>query len=104
MSETRPTRSSGEAFAHLAKERLRGVSDVTIEVRQVDRAVATHASFLVDVMWGGGSVLCEVADSIDGVRVMDPHGEDVSVERALRYISARAAGVSRAEAWRSSEA
>jgi hypothetical protein len=81
--------------------RLRGVRGVTTQVRRIDPAVATPASFLVDVEWPGDTgALCEVADSIDGVRVMDDDGEDVSIETALRYVEARAAGTSREGAWR----
>jgi hypothetical protein len=104
MPKTPWSEPSGDSFAGLAKERLRGVPDVTIGVRQIDQAVATPASFLVDIAWPGGGVLCEVADSIEGVRVMDEDGEDVSVESALRYITARAAGASRKDAWRSAGA
>jgi hypothetical protein len=93
--------SSGEAFARMVSERLGGVPGVTTDVRRIDPAVATQASFLVDVQWRGDiGVLCEVADSIDAVRVMDDDGEDVSIEAALRYIEARAAGTSRKGAWR----
>jgi hypothetical protein len=92
---------SGDEFARLIGERLRGVAGLTVEVRQIDPAVATPASFLVDVHWPADrGVLCEVADSIDTVRVMDDHGEDVSIDAALRYLEARAAGTSRRGAWR----
>lgn len=91
---------SGDEFARLVRERLRGIPGVTTEVRPIDPAVATPASFLVDVEWpGGGGVLCEVADSINGVRVLDADAEDVNIETALRYIQARAAGTSRTAAW-----
>jgi hypothetical protein len=80
------------------------VPGVTTDIRQIDESIATPASYMVDVSWGEDGVLCEVANSIAGVRVMDPDGEDVSVESALRYITARAAGVSREEAWRRSGA
>lgn len=93
--------SSGEAFAGMVTERLAGVPGLTTEVRRVDAAVGTTASFLVDVTWpGDAGVLCEVADAIDGVCVMDDDGEDVSIEAALRYIEARASGSSRSYAWR----
>src|SRR5690349_19522814 len=42
---------SGDEFARLIGERLRGVAGLTVEVRQTDAAVATPASFLVDVRW-----------------------------------------------------
>lgn len=34
----------------------------------------------------------EVADWIDGVRILDPDGEDVSVEQGLAYLAARIRG------------
>jgi hypothetical protein len=95
--------SSGEAFAQMIRERLAGVPDLTTTVRAVDPAVSTPASFLVDVSWAGGGLLCEVADSIDGVRVIDDDGEDVTVVAALRYIAARAAGTSKEGAWRQAQ-
>ncbi|NYH92891.1 hypothetical protein [Actinopolymorpha rutila] len=73
---------------------------MTTEVRRIDPEVSTPESFLVDVGWSEGDMVCEVADSIDGVRVMDDHGEDVSVEASLRYIEARVAGSSKEAAWR----
>lgn len=88
----------------MVTERLRGVPGVTIEVRRIDPAVATPASFLVDAEWTGDiGVLCEVADSIDGVRVIEDESEDVSIEIALRYIEARASGVPPSSAWRYAE-
>jgi hypothetical protein len=97
--------SSGDEFAQLIGERLRGVAGLAVEVRRIDPAVSTPASFLVDVQWPAGlGVLCEVADSIGTVRVMDGDGEDVSVAVALRYIEARATGASRVGAWRFAEA
>lgn len=82
-------------------ERLRGVSGLVVKVRRIDPAVSTPSSFLIDVSWPGDvGVLCEVADTIDGVRVMDDDGEDVSIEMALRYIEARASGRPRGYAWR----
>jgi hypothetical protein len=82
-------------------ERLRGVKQAATDVRPVDPSVATPTSFLVDVSWHCDlGVLCEVADRIDSVRVMDADGEDVAIEAALRYIEARAEGASREEVWR----
>lgn len=91
---------SGQAFAQLVYERLAGVEGLHTDVRQIDPEVSTPASFLVDISWSGGVVLCEVADSLDGVRIMDDHAEDVTTDTALRYIAARTAGTSKATAWR----
>lgn len=38
------------------------------------------------------SAFYEVADWIDGVRILDPDGEDVSVEQGLAYLAARIRG------------
>lgn len=84
----------------MIRERLGGVPGVGTDVIPLGAGGASPSSFLVDVEWSGGGLLCEVADSVYGVRVMDDHGEDVSVEAALRYIAARAAGTSKAGAWR----
>jgi len=92
---------SGEAFARMVAHRLRAFPGVTTQVHQVDPAVSTPASFLVHVDWPEGrGVLCEVADSIDAVQVMDDDGEDVDIESALRYNQARVAGASPQDAWR----
>ena len=91
---------SGQAFAQLVYERLAGVEGLRTDVRQLDPEVSTPASFIVDISWFGGGGLCEVADSIEGVRVMDAHAEDVTTDAALRYIAARTAGASKSTAWR----
>lgn len=88
---------SGDAFARMLHERLGGVPGLEVNVSPF--GAEPPSSFLVDVDWQGGGVLCEVHDSVHGVRVMDDHGEDVSVEAALRYVAARAAGTSKAGAW-----
>ena len=45
-------------------------------------------------------LLFEVDDWVDGVRVMDPHGEDVTVAEAVEYFAARATGHMPDQAWR----
>jgi hypothetical protein len=89
---------SGDAFALLDRRRLGGVPGAEVNVTPLGGEVPS--SFLVDVDWSGGGLLCEVSDSVSGVRVLDDDGEDVSVEAALRYIAARAAGTSKSGAWR----
>lgn len=49
---------------------------------------------------GDADLLFEVDDWVDGVRVMDPRGEDVSVGQAVDYFAARAVGHTREEAQR----
>ena len=89
---------SGDAFALMVRRRLGGVPGVEVNVTPLDGE--PPSSFLVDVDWSGGGLLCEVSDSVDGVRVLDDDGEDVSVDAALRYIAARAAGTSKTGSWR----
>lgn len=93
-----PTTPDVPAFAEAALRRLAGVPGLRVVI---DRGAASAAPgyVLIDVEWAAGSVLCEMIDGDDGVRVMDDHGEDVSTEEALRYIAARAAGSSRRAAW-----
>ena len=88
----------GQAFAQLVCEHLAGVPGLHTDVRQVDLEVSTPASFRVDISWSGGGVLCAVADSIAGVRVLDERAEDVTTDTTLRYIAARTAGTHKAAA------
>ncbi|WP_392543919.1 hypothetical protein [Oryzobacter telluris] len=89
----------GPAFAALVRERLQGVAGVEIDVRRIDPNISTHGSYLVDAGWSDGGVPTEVADSIEEVRVMDEYAEDVGAEVALRYIAARAAGMTKSASW-----
>ena len=89
---------SGDAFAVMVRRRLGGVPGAEVNVTPLGGE--PPASFLVEVGWSAGGLLCEVSDSVNGVRVLDDDGEDVSVEAALRYIAARAAGISKSGAWR----
>lgn len=89
---------SGDAFARMVRRRLGKKRGAQVNVTPLSGEPPTH--FLVDVDWSGGGLLCEVSDSVDGVRVIDDDGEDVNVEAALRYITARAAGTSKTGAWR----
>lgn len=38
------------------------------------------------------SWLYEVTDWVDGVRVLDPHGEDLTIDQGVAYLDARCAG------------
>lgn len=84
----------------MVRERLGGVPGVGTDVIPLSKDGSPLSSFLVAVEWPGGGLLCEVADSVNGVRVMDDNGEDVSIDRALDYVAARAAGTSKSGAWR----
>jgi hypothetical protein len=85
----------------MVRDRLHDVEGLQTTVRKIDPAVATPASYLVDISFPGDlGVLCEVADSLHDVRVMDPDGMDVTVEEALAYVHNRADGMSPTEAWR----
>ena len=83
---------SGPAFARMVRDRLGGVPGLEVNVRPVSKDASSPGAYVVDVDWQGGlGVTCEVADWIDGVRIMDPHGEDVTVDIGLRYVQARTA-------------
>lgn len=92
--------SSGNAFAAL----LQGVVSESgrtadVYVAPVSEQVAPEGAFLVEVSVDEGpSILFEVADWIDGARIMDPDGEDLSVEQAPRYVMLRINGASPVEA------
>ena len=83
-------RPSGEAFAHLLRRRADALGidiDVGIQASSAlggiddDRSVGPAYEFSA-----------EVADWVDGVRILDVGDEDVSVEQALAYVEARLAG------------
>ena len=99
------TEASGPAFAREVQKRLAGVPGLKIEVGQTGEDDSRGGAYLVDISWSGGSgLLCETVDWADGVRVMDPHAEDVSVDMGIRYIQARATGASPRHAWRFAQA
>lgn len=83
---------SGDLFAEMVLERL--VADgFTGEVVVTPwGAPGAEGLFSVDVRRPEPGVLCEVADWIDGVRVMDSRAEDLTIEQALQYISLRCRG------------
>ncbi len=84
----------------MVKGRLVGVPDLAVSVRALSGSVELAGACLVDVVWDKGpGVLCELVDWVDGVRVMDPDGEDDTVEVSLRYIQARPAALSPRDSW-----
>jgi hypothetical protein len=50
-------------------------------------------SYGVTVGWETGDLMYEVADWVDGARVLDPGDHELSVDQALDYLSARMSGV-----------
>lgn len=85
---------SGQFFAALLRERARQIGvQVAVEVVPSEAV----GRYIVDIDWDAkpdDGFLCEVADWVNGVRIVDPHGEDVTVEQALTYFAARATGTS----------
>lgn len=105
MSEVPPTapvwngRPSGDQFAELLAQRADALGlRVSIEVTpwQLDGAYGVS----VDWPKSQAGVLFEVADWLDGVRILDPNGEDDSVEQGLAYFAARSQGHSATQALR----
>lgn len=87
---------SGAQFAAMIRTRAASLGiDVGVEVIPWSPA----GLYGVGVQWGGGQdLLFEVADWVDDVRILDPHGEDVSVQEGLEYFAARVSGESTPEA------
>lgn len=93
---------SGPHFAELLRERARQMGvRVAVEVVPLQPVGVGH--YHVVINWEadpGYGMLCEVTDRVNGVRVLDPDGEDITVEQALVYFAARAKGSSPEEAFR----
>lgn len=51
-----------------------------------------EGGYSVDVLVPAPGLLCWVVDWLDGVRVLDPDAEDVTVAQALDYLSLRCHG------------
>jgi len=81
---------AGDQLATMLKERA---ASLGFEV-QVEVQVWTPGNYGVSVDWPGNpnGLRFEVADGLDGVRVLDPDGEDLTTQQALDYFSARLAG------------
>ncbi|WP_350277635.1 hypothetical protein [Kribbella sp. HUAS MG21] len=92
--------SSGAAFA----ARVQGVVNdsgrtADVDVTPVGEHVATPGAFLVEVsVHDGPQLLYEVADWLPGARIMDPDGEDLTLDQALRYLELRIMGLPPSEA------
>ena len=70
-----------------------------IDVTPVDEQVAPPGAYLVEVsVHEGPDLLYEVSDWVHGARIMDPDGEDLTLDEALRYLRLRIMGLSPSEA------
>ena len=91
-------RSSGEAFADLLRERAGNRNwRITVEVQQWEQS----GGYGVSAEWGEGpdqEIMYEVVDWVGGCRLLDHHGEDLTVEQGLAYFEARAAGMGHRQA------
>ena len=89
---------SGEVFADLLRQQADhlGVAVlVTVTAWELDGAYG------VTVDWPSGDAMYEVANWVDGARVLDT-GDDVTIDQAFDYLSARVAGRRPEEAIRGS--
>ena len=78
---------------HTASDRIiqeRGAR-LDLEVTVTYEAWSASGGYIVHVD-GAADLLFEVDDWVEGVPVMDPLGEDVSVAEAVDYFAARALG------------
>jgi hypothetical protein len=70
-----------------------------IDLTPVSEQVAPRGAYLVDVkVHEGPDLLYEVADWVEGARIMEPDGEDLTLDEALRYLRLRIIGLSPSEA------
>jgi hypothetical protein len=96
MHDDAPGTSFADRFADLVLDRLSadGVS-ARATLRLVSARGSGGDSYLVDVQLPNGTaVLCEVADSVPTVRVMDPNADDLRLDLAVTYVVLRARGIS----------
>ena len=96
MQDDAPRVPFADRFADLVLDRL---SAAGISARATLRLVGAHVSdgdsYLVDVQLPNGTgVLCEVADSVPTIRVMDPNADDLPLDLAVTYLVLRGRGVS----------
>jgi hypothetical protein len=87
---------SGEVFADLVRERADG-SGVTAHVDVT--AWELQGAYGVSVDWQSGDAMYEVADWVDGARVLDS-GDDLSLDHSFDYQAARVSGLLLEEAVR----
>lgn len=91
---------SGDAFAERVLEVVNDCGRIAnVDVTPVREQVAPPGAYLVQVsVHEGPDLLYEVADWVQGARIMDPDGEDLSLEEALRYLRLRIRGLPPSEA------
>lgn len=81
--------SNGEAFSSRLRERADPLDlPAVIEVQPWEQSGGCGVS----VEWGDGpdqAVMYEVADCVDGCRVLDHHGEDMTVAQGARVLRGR---------------
>lgn len=81
---------SGDVFARLVRARA---DQLGLPVRVEVLPWKLTGSYGITVDWDAGDVMYEVADWLDGARVLDPGDHDLSVDQALDYLSARMSGL-----------
>lgn len=100
MSRTARHRDDGESASNrgIPADRLRDLVSQHLEELGVVGTVAVIPHNLPDAygldieLADGLSLLLEATESWPGVRILDPHGEDVTVRQALDYIALRHLG------------
>ncbi|MFS0699051.1 hypothetical protein AB6N24_03655 [Cellulomonas sp. 179-A 4D5 NHS] len=98
MSESRNSWGglSGELFADMILERLAGEGFAgEVEVMPWSEL---EGGFSVTVRSPEPGVLCWVVDWVDGVRILDPNADDLTVAQAMEYICLRSHGHTAKEA------
>lgn len=83
-----PDDSAAHQFGMLIRARS---AELGVEVAITYECWRDPGGYIVHID-GAADLLCEVDDWVEDVRVMDPHGEDVTVAEAVDYFAARALG------------
>lgn len=87
-TEEPPEDSAAHRFGALIRKRS---ADLGVDVTVAYERWAAPGGYIVHIN-GAADLLFEVDDWAEGVRVMDPHGEDVTDAEAVNYFAARAVG------------
>jgi hypothetical protein len=92
--------SSGDAFALRVRQVVNDCGRTAdVDLTPVGEQAAPGGAYLVEVsVHEGPHLLYEVADWVQGARIMDPDGENLTLEEALRYLRLRIMGLSPSEA------
>jgi hypothetical protein len=86
-----PEDSAAHRFGSLIRDRS---AELGVEVVIAYEAWSASGGYIIQVN-GAVDLLFEIDDWVEGARVMDPHGEDVSVAEAIDYFADRAVGSQR---------